>query len=358
VRHPSFKRFRPDREAEEIERERAVGEGAVGDEAAERPTGTMERGGPTVQRVPSKGKVEVEIGGRKLQLSNLDKVLYPEAGFTKAQVIDYYVRMAPVMVPHIKNRPMTLKRHPNGVQQAHFYEKQAPSHRPSWVKTTPITSFSDKRTIDFVLVNDVATLAWTANLATLELHPLLSLAGDVFTPTYLVFDLDPGAPADLVDCADVALLLRDLLATLKLECFPKTSGSRGMHLYLPLNTPVTYERTKPFALAVAQLLEKQHPKRITSNMSKAVRTGKVFIDWSQNDDHKSTVAVYSLRARERPTVAAPLSWDEVEELAMKRDAGAFVFEAGDLPERVERAGDLFEPVLTLKQELPSFGSEP
>ncbi|HEX6029892.1 MAG TPA: DNA ligase D, partial [Tepidiformaceae bacterium] len=280
VRHPSFKRFRPDRGAEEIERGEAVGEGAIeveADERADEPLQEpLELRVSAARRGPSKDKVEVEIGGRKLQLSNLDKVLYPEAGFTKAQVIDYYVRIAPVILPHIKDRPMTLKRHPNGVQEAHFYEKQAPSHKPSWVKTTPITSFSEKRTIHFVLVNDVATLAWTANLATLELHPLLSLAGDVFTPSYLVFDLDPGAPANLVDCADVALLLRDLFVALNLQCFPKTSGSKGMQLYLPLNTPITYERTKPFALAVAQLLEKQHPKRITSNMSKAVRAGKVF----------------------------------------------------------------------------------
>ncbi|MGH2610829.1 MAG: DNA ligase D, partial [Tepidiformaceae bacterium] len=302
VRHPSFKRLRPDKGPDEIARAEAVLTGPEDEEA--QPAARAEPGGSAVSTVrrTEKGKVEVVIEGRTLQLSNLDKILYPAAGFTKAQVIDYYVRVAPLLVPHATNHPMTLLRYPDGVEKQPFYEKQAPSHKPPWVKTSAIDSFSEKRTIHFVLVNDLPTLAWTANLAALELHPLLSLDGDVSRPTSIVFDLDPGAPANLVECAEVALLLRELFDDLGLQAFPKTSGSKGMQVYVPLNTPVTYEQTTPFAKAVAQILERQHPKRITSNMNKAVRSGKVFIDWSQNSRHKSTIAVYSLRARERPTV--------------------------------------------------------
>ncbi|MEX0784819.1 MAG: DNA ligase D [Dehalococcoidia bacterium] len=361
VRHPSFKRLRPDRGAEEIARTEAVQTGPDPEaESAEEPA-AVSTDGPsplTAARRTEKGKVEVIIEGRALQLSNLDKVLYPFTGFTKAQVIDYYVRIAPLLVPHARDHPMTLLRYPDGVNGKSFYEKQSPSHKPSWVKTSPITSFSEKRTIHFVLVNDLPTLVWTANLAALELHPLLSLAGDVFRPSSIVFDLDPGAPANLVQCAEVALLLRELFEALNLQSFPKSSGSKGMQVYVPLHTPVTYEHTRPFAQTVARLLEKQHPQRITSNMSKALRSGKVFIDWSQNDDHKSTIAVYSLRARERPTVSTPLTWDEVSQIAETRDFRDFVFEAPAVLERVERVGDLFAPALELHQTLPAFGDSP
>jgi bifunctional non-homologous end joining protein LigD len=356
LRHPSFKRLRPDRGAGEVARAEAVLAGPEDEEVS--PVANPEPGVITsaaIGRRSEKGKVEVVIEGRTLQLSNLDKVLYPAAGFTKAQVIDYYVRIAPLFVPHAKDRPMTLLRYPDGVEQQPFYEKQAPSHKPPWVKTSAIDSFSEERTIHFVLVNDLPTLAWTANLAALELHPLLSLDGDVMSPTSIVFDLDPGAPATLVECADVALLLHELFEHLGLQCFPKTSGSKGMQVYVPLNLPFTYERTTPFAKAVAQVLERQHPKRITSNMNKAVRKGKVFIDWSQNSRHKSTIAVYSLRARERPTVSTPLKWDEVSEIAGSRNATRFSFEAPELLTRVEKVGDLFAPLLTLKQKLPALG---
>ncbi len=356
LRHPSFKRLRPDKGAVEVARAEAVLTGPEDEESTPATPVELRAGGVAATgRRTEKGKVEVVIDGRTLQLSNLDKVLYPAAGFTKAQVIDYYVRIAPVFVSHAAGHPMTLLRYPDGVESKPFYEKQAPSHKPPWVKTSAIDSFSEKRTIHFVLVDDLPTLAWTANLAALELHPLLSLDGDVSRPTSIVFDLDPGAPADLVDCADVALLLRELFQHLGLQAFPKTSGSKGMQVYVPLNAPVTYERTAEFAKVVAQLLEREHRKRITSNMSKAVRSGKVFIDWSQNSRHKSTIAVYSLRARERPTVSTPLAWDEVSEIASTRDATRFAFEAPAVLSRVERLGDLFAPMLTLRQELPALG---
>jgi bifunctional non-homologous end joining protein LigD len=297
-------------------------------------------------------QTEVTVEGRRLTLSNLDKVLYPEAGFTKAEVIDYYMRVAPVLIPHLAGKPLTLKRYPDGVEGEFFYEKACPSHRPPWVEVAPIWSESSKREIRFCLANDLPTLVWLANLATLELHPSLSMADDIRCPRSVVFDLDPGAPADIIDCCEIALWLRDLFGALELESFAKTSGSKGMQVYVPLNTPVTYERTKPFARAVAELLEKQHGERVVSNMKKELRKGKVLVDWSQNDEHKTTVSVYSLRARERPTVSTPVTWEEVEGALAARDAAHLRFEAAEVLERMERRGDLFAPLLTLKQELP------
>jgi bifunctional non-homologous end joining protein LigD len=289
---------------------------------------------------------EVDVEGRRLKLSNLDKVLYPEPGFAKGQVIDYYTRIAPVALPHLRGRALTLKRYPNGVDGKYFYEKQKPSHAPEWVRSATIET--GDRDIDFVLCDDLPTLVWLANLADLELHPSLALAEDPDRPTVLAFDLDPGEPAALAECREVALLLRDLLADLGLDCLAKTSGSKGMQVYVPLNTPVTYDDTKPFAQALAQLLEKQHPKLVTSSMKKSLRPGKVFIDWSQNSRHKTTVAVYSLRARERPTVSTPVSWDEVAD-----DRRELVFETADVLDRIEDRGDLFAAVLELRQELPT-----
>jgi bifunctional non-homologous end joining protein LigD len=290
---------------------------------------------------------EVEVEGRRLRLSNLDKVLYPAAGFTKGQVIDYYTRVAPAVLPHLRGRALTLKRYPNGVDGKYFYEKQKPSHAPEWVRSATIET--GDRDIDFVLCDDLPTLVWLANLADIELHPSLALARKPERPTVLAVDLDPGEPAGLPECREVALLLRDTFADLGLECFAKTSGSKGMQVYVPLNTPVTYDDTKPFAQALAQLLEKQHPKLIVSSMKKSLRSGKVFIDWSQNSFHKTTVAAYSLRARERPTVSTPVAWEEVEDEGLE-----LVFEVGDVLERIEGGGDLFEPVLGLKQKLPKL----
>ncbi|MEA2350287.1 MAG: bifunctional non-ous end joining protein LigD [Thermoleophilaceae bacterium] len=298
--------------------------------------------------------VEAELEGRRMRLSNLDKVLYPKPGFTKGQVIDYYARVAPVLLPHLRDRPLTLKRYPDGVEGQHFYEKQCPSHRPDWVETASIWSRHNGRNIDFCLANDLPTLVWAANLADLELHTSLALAEDIERPTMLVFDLDPGAPADVVDCCQVGLWVRDLFGGLGLESFAKTSGSKGLQVYVPLNVETSYEQTKPFAKAVAELLEKQHPKKVVSRMSKDLRKGKVLVDWSQNDEHKTTVCVYSLRAKERPTVSTPVAWDEVEAALRKKDARLLTFESGDVLRRVEEGGDPFAPVLTLRQDLPSF----
>ena len=296
----------------------------------------------------------VEVQGRKLSLTNLDKVLYPASGFTKGQVVDYYVRIAPVLVPHLVGRPLTMKRYPGGVEQEYFFEKNAPMHRPDWVKTAPVWSESNKRTINFLLANDLPTLVWIANLASIELHPSLSLAADIATPTMIVFDLDPGPPANIVQCAQVGLWVREVFDHFGLHSFPKTSGSKGLQIYVPLNTKTTYEQTKSFAHALARLLEQEHPELVVSDMKKAVRTNKVFVDWSQNDQHKTTISVYSLRAREHPTVSTPVTWEEVEQALKKKDAGRLMFEAKDVLARVEKMGDLFEPVQKLKQKLPQL----
>jgi bifunctional non-homologous end joining protein LigD len=297
----------------------------------------------------------VEVEGKHLKLSNLDKVLYPATGFTKGQVIDYYARVAPVLLPHLKDKPLTMKRYPGGVDQEFFFEKNAPKHRPEWVKTAPIWSYGNKRTVNYVLVKDLATLIWVANLASIELHPSLSLAKDIGCPTMMVFDLDPGPPANIVQCAQVGIWLREIFEHFDLKSFPKTSGSKGLQIYVPLHTPTSYEKTKPFAHALARLLEEEHPNVVVSDMKKAMRTGRVLVDWSQNDEHKTTVSVYSLRARERPTVSTPLKWEEVERVLAKKDPQLVVFEAPQVLERVAKMGDLFEPVLKLKQKLPEVG---
>jgi bifunctional non-homologous end joining protein LigD len=298
----------------------------------------------------------VDIQGRHLKLSNLEKVLYPATGFTKQQVIDYYARIAPVMIPHLAGRALTRKRYPDGVDGEPFFEKNAPMHKPEWVKTAPIWSGRNRRTIHYVLADDLATLVWLANLAALELHPSLALAKDITCPTEMVFDLDPGPPANIVQCCQVGLWLRAIFEHFGLQSFPKTSGSKGLQIYVPLNTPTTYEATKMFSHALAQLLEHDHRDLVLSEMSKQARTGKVFVDWSQNDEHKTTVAVYSLRAREHPTVSTPVTWEEVERAWKKKDAGRLVFEAPQVVARVEKMGDLFEPVLELKQRLPDLNA--
>ncbi len=289
-------------------------------------------------------RLEVQVEGRTLSLSNLTKVLYPAVGFTKGEVIDYYTRIAPALLPHLRDRPLTLKRYPNGVEAGHFYEKNCPSHAPDWVRKERVAQ------IDYCVCDDLATMVWLANLADLELHPSLSLADDINRPTVMAFDLDPGPPAGLAECCEVAVLLRDTLAQLGLESFAKTSGSKGIQVYVPLNVDeVDYDHgTKRLSQALARHLEGAHPKLIVSQQRKELRRGKVLIDWSQNDEHKTTVCVYSLRARERPTVSTPLKWSELD------DPAALVFEAADVLDRVERHGDLFAPVVELEQELPSL----
>ena len=300
-------------------------------------------------------KVEIEVAGKKIMVSNLEKVLYPAAGFTKGQVIDYYIRIAPVLLPHLKNRPITLKRYPDGVDGFFFYEKQCPSHRPDWVKTTEVPSQREEGKIDYCLMNDLPALVWAANLADLELHTFLHRAPAITRPTSLAFDLDPGAPADMMLCCRVALWLRAIFDELGLQSFAKTSGSKGLQIYVPLNTAATYEKTKAFAHSLAEKMEREHPEHVVSRMQKALRKGKVLIDWSQNDEHKTTVNVYSLRAKPQPTVSTPVNWQEVESTA-KEGAVPLEFTSDTALQRVEKQGDLFAPLLTLKQRLPSLRS--
>jgi bifunctional non-homologous end joining protein LigD len=281
-------------------------------------------------------------------------VLWPEPGFTKGEMIDYYARVADVLLPHLQGRPLTLKRYPNGVAEKFFYEKRCPKHRPDWVNTAPIWSGRNEGEIDYCVCDDRATLIWVAQLASLELHPSLSRAKEIERPTVLAFDLDPGPPATILECCTVGLRLRDLFADLGLESFPKTSGSKGLQVYVPLNVKVTYDDTKPFAHAVAQVLEQADPDLIVSRMAKNLRKGKVLVDWSQNDQHKTTVSVYSLRAKEHPTASTPVEWKEVERALKREDPDVLRFEAGDVLTRVKRSGDLFEPVLKLKQKLPDL----
>lgn len=297
-------------------------------------------------------KAELVVEGRKLAVSNLDKVLYPKAGFTKGEMIHYYIQIAPVLLPHLKDRPLTMKRYPNGVEAEFFYEKNCPSHRPKWVRTATVWSEGNQRNMDYCLAQDLPTLVWAANLADIELHTSLSRKQDVARPTMMVFDLDPGAPADIVQCCQVGLWLRDILQGLKLKSWAKTSGSKGLQVYVPLNTPVTYDQTKALSHDLAEYLEREHPKLIVSKMSKALRKGKIFVDWSQNDEHKTTICVYSLRAKEQPTVSTPVTWEEVEECARKKKAQLLVFRCEQTVARVEKMGDLFEPIETLKQKFP------
>lgn len=298
----------------------------------------------------------VEVQGRQLKLTNLDKVLYPAAEFTKKGVIDYYVRIAPAILPHLRGRALTRKRYPDGVDGEPFFEKNAPMHRPDWVKVAPIWSEGNHRNVNYILADDLPTLVWLANLAALELHPSLALAKDITCPTELVFDLDPGPPANIVQCCQVAFWLRDIFDHFKLQSFAKTSGSKGMQVYVPLNTPTSFDQTKAFANALARLLEHEHPEQVVSDMKKQLRTGKVFVDWSQNDEHKTTIAVYSLRAREYPTVSTPVNWDEAERAWKKKDANLLVFKADQTISRFEKMGDLFAPLLKLKQYLPNLAS--
>jgi len=291
----------------------------------------------------------VEIDGRQLKLSNLDKVLYPESGFTKGKVIDYYARIAPVLLPHIKDHPLTLHRFPNGVEESGFYEKNCPKHRPDWVKTVdvPVTT----KVLDQCLATETATLVWTANLASLEIHPLLARYRDLERPTKITFDLDPGSPASILECCEVALELRDVFEHFGLQTFPKTSGSKGMQIDVPLNTKVDYKATKPFAHAMARLMEGRMPKLVVSDMDKALRKNKVLIDWSQNDRNKTTIAPYSLRARRLPWVSTPITWDEVSKAKKESD---LQFETNDTLKRVDKLGDIHSPVLDLKQKLPEI----
>jgi bifunctional non-homologous end joining protein LigD len=301
-----------------------------------------------------KKKEFLSVDSRDVPVSNLDKVLFPDGHVTKADVINYYLGVSEYLLPHLKDRPVTLKRYPNGALGEFFYEKDAPSFTPEWVQTFPVPRRESTGKINYVLVNDRATLVWLANLANLEIHPFLHRVPEINRPTSIVFDLDPGNGADVVTCARVALLLRDLLANFKLKSFAKVSGSKGLQIHVPLNTDVGYELTQPFAKAVAQILSEQHPQLIVAEMTKSLRTRKVFIDWSQNADFKTTVAVYSLRAKVATAFASmPVTWEELEAAIERKSAAALFFTITSAMDRLERNGDLFKPVLSLKQRLPA-----
>jgi len=342
IRHPSYKGMRDDADPASVVRE---GEEPV-DESPPPPPAPPPAA-PAKRRTAKPSSHELEIDGRRLKISNLEKPLW-STGFTKGQMLDFYIRIAPVLLPHLRDRPLTRKRYPDGVEAGHFFEKNAPGHRPDWVRTARVGD------TEFVVCDDLPTLVWVANLASLELHTSLSEVEDMAHPTLLVFDLDPGAPADIVDCCGVGLEVRALLAELGVECFAKTSGSKGLQVYAPLDGAASYARTKPFAKGVAGLLEARAPDRIVSRMTKSLRPGKVFVDWSQNDEHKTTVAVYSLRAREAPTVSTPVTWEEVEACHAAHDPDLLRFEGDTVLRRVEEHGDLFAPLESLVQAMPQL----
>jgi bifunctional non-homologous end joining protein LigD len=339
MRAPSFKGLRDDKAPQEV-----VLEVVESSAAPDSPEALFDE----VERLPDGGLV-VLTEGRRLKLSNWDKVLFAETGFTKGDLIAYYARVAAAVLPHLRDRPLTLKRYPNGVQAPYFYEKNSPSHRPEWVQTVNIGS------IDYTLAQDRPTLIWLANLADIELHTSLSLAPAPDRPTMLVFDLDPGAPAGIIECCQVALVIRGLFDQVGLQSLVKTSGSKGLQVYVPLNTPVGYEQTKPFARRVAELLEQRLPELVVSRMTKRLRPGKVLVDWSQNDAHKTTVTVYSVRARERPTVSTPVTWEEVSSARATSDPELLTFETGEVLDRVAEQGDVFAALVGVKQKLPALG---
>jgi bifunctional non-homologous end joining protein LigD len=349
LRHPSYKGLRDDKDAREVVLE------TPGEQVPALATTTAT--GPSlaqlIGREIPRGGTELSVEGRVLKLTNLGKTLFPKAGFTKGMLIDYYAQMAPLVLPHLHGRPLALKRYPDGVEGTKFWEKECPPFKPDWVRTAPVWSERKDADINFCVVEDLPSLLWVANAADIELHPLLSVADALDRPTALVFDLDPGPSADIVSCCDVAVALRGMFGQLGLESFAKTSGGQGMQVYVPLNTDVTYDETKPFAKAVAETMESGMPGRVVARMTKSLRKGKVLVDWSQNDRHKSTVCAYSLRGKERPTVSMPVSWDEVSAAQASGGERALHFEWKDALERVERDGDLFAAVLTLRQRLPA-----
>jgi bifunctional non-homologous end joining protein LigD len=354
LRQPTYRGLREDKRAEEVVREDGASEDGASEPARGGHAGDPPGRAPfSVSRLAKK-TARVTVEGRELKLTNLDKVLYPQTGFTKRDLIDYYAAVAPVLIGHLAGRPLTVTRWPDGVHGKSFFQKHTPAHAPAWVRTATLQS--RRKPIEHTLAGDLPTLVWLANLAAIELHTPLARSEAIERPTTLVFDLDPGAPATLVECCRVGLQLHGMFENLGLRSFAKTSGLKGLQLYVPLNRDdVTYEQTKPFARAVAELLEQTEPDLIVARMSRARRAGKVLIDWSQNDRNKTTVCVYSLRAGERPTVSTPVDWQEVGAAVDSVDASGLVFEARRVLQRVAERGDLFAPVLSLVQELPALG---
>jgi bifunctional non-homologous end joining protein LigD len=299
------------------------------------------------------GRVLVKVDGRQLELSNLDKVLYPQVGFTKGEVIDYYTRVSGVLLPHLRDRALTRIRYPNGVDGAFFIEKNAPAATPDWVRLENLPapgSSTGRENLDYVVADDLPTLVWLANLAALELHtPQWRIGED---PDLMVVDLDPGAPAGLAECCRVAVLMRDRLAEDGVTCYPKTSGKKGMQLCCPIAGTQPADLVSGYAKRIAEHLERQAPREVTSKMAKRLRPGKIFIDWSQNNAAKTTVAPYSLRAQALPTVSAPLTWDEVEAAAAGEPGAVRPLRTDEVLARVEEYGDLLEDLLTPGPELP------
>ena len=299
-------------------------------------------------------KQQIEVDGRELTISNLEKIYYPETGFTKGEVISYYTAIADVILPHLRDRPLTLKRYPEGVTGEHFYEKNAPKYKPDWVETFAVARSEGGPDIRYVLCNDRATLLWATNLADIEKHVLLACAPALHAPTSIVFDLDPGEPAGVLDCAEIALHLKTLLETWGLQSFAKVSGSKGLHMTVPLNGDLPYEVTQPFAKTVAELLARQMPKRVVSEMAKSIRGGKVLIDWSQNSDFKTTVCAYAMRAKgAEPFISMPVTWEELKRAVKRKDERALFFTPAAAVKRIGKLGDLFAPVLKLRQKLPA-----
>jgi bifunctional non-homologous end joining protein LigD len=347
LRHAVYRGLREDKPAAEVVREDPTASTNLVAESAHTPPG----GGLDVREINSKS-AEANVEGRELKLSNLAKVLYPSTGFTKRDLIEYYAEIGPTILAHLAGRPLTVTRWPDGVEGKSFFQKQAPAHRPEWVRSATLAS--ERKPIDYVLAEDLPTLVWLANLAAIELHVPLALAASIERPTALVFDLDPGPPATVIECCHVALQIQGMFEHLGLESFAKTSGSKGLQVYVPLNSPeVSYSQTKPFAKTVAELLAQSSPELCVSRMTKTRRTGKVLIDWSQNDAKKTTVCVYSLRATPRPTASTPVEWDEVRSALDSGDPATLAFEAHEMLARVAERGDLFAPVLSLVQPLPA-----
>lgn len=362
LRHPSFKGLRDDKDSRDVVLEDpkfvpvepSATAGLPETEAASQ-TGSQ---APSGAGRGARQSHTYHLDGHAVRLSNPDKVLYPAAGFTKRDIADYYLAAAPVLLPHLRDRPLTMRRFPDGVDGQFFFEKNAPAHRPDWMRTVPVPRREDRAgsendTIDFLVIDERAGLTWVANLAALELHVPLARAPHVERPDMVVFDLDPGAPATIVECCEVAVHLREICEASGLRLWPKTSGRKGLQLYVPLNDPdVTYEHTRAFSNAVARLLERQYPALVVSKMTKVLRTGKVLVDWSQNHVTKTTICVYSLREFEQPTVSMPVTWSEVEECLETRDPELLRFTAPEALIRIGQHGDLFADVLTVQQRIP------
>lgn len=369
LRQASYRGLRDDRDAADVVREVPGGPDGAAAEDGRAGRGAVGRGraatggdapravapdAPPPVEIPEDGDHRLQVEGREVKVTNLGKVLWPDVPFTKGDMLRYYARISPVLLPHFRDHPTTLKRHPDGVTDDGFYAKRADRHRPEWIETVRVESGAGKAPIDYALLQDLPSLLWAANLGAIELHPNLHLADALDRPRTLVFDLDPGPGTTIVECCILGRDIQGMLDELGLRAQAKTSGSKGLQLHVPLDRAATYEATKAFAHAVAALLERRRPDEVVSTMAKARREGRVLVDWSQNDAKKTTVGVYSLRARPRPTVSTPVTWDEVDACAAAGDPGLLVFEADDVLRRAAEHGDRYADVVRLAQALPEL----